>query len=85
VSSSPVLLLLLFSACFVLPDGCYCLVQFLFDVPKFVDSSCLFGIDKRLEDATETTPHGDQRLHVQQWEVPDDGHNGVRNMLSNVE
>jgi hypothetical protein len=38
-----------------------------------------------LENATETTPHGDQRLHVQWWEAPDDGHGGVRNMLSNVE
>jgi hypothetical protein len=38
-----------------------------------------------LEDATETTPHGDQSLHVQWWEAPDDGHGGVRNMLSNVE
>jgi hypothetical protein len=35
--------------------------------------------------ATETTPHGDQRLHVQWWEAPDDGPSGVRNMLSNVE
>jgi hypothetical protein len=38
-----------------------------------------------LEDATDPTPHGDQRLHVQWWEAPDDGHGGVRNMLSNVE
>jgi hypothetical protein len=38
-----------------------------------------------LEDATETTPHGDQRLHVQWRKAPDDGHGGVRNMLSNVE
>jgi hypothetical protein len=38
-----------------------------------------------LEDATDTTPHGDQRLHVQWWKAPDDGHSGVRNMLSNVE
>jgi hypothetical protein len=32
-----------------------------------------------LEDATNTT-HGNQRLHVQWWKVPDDGHSGVRNM-----
>jgi hypothetical protein len=38
-----------------------------------------------LEEATDTTPHGDQRLNVQQWEAPDDGHSGVRNMLNNVE
>jgi hypothetical protein len=38
-----------------------------------------------LEDATETTPHGEQRLHVQKREAPDDGHSGVENMLSNVE
>jgi hypothetical protein len=38
-----------------------------------------------LEDATDTSPHGDQRLHVQEWEAPDDGPSGVRNMLSNVE
>jgi hypothetical protein len=33
-----------------------------------------------LEDATNTTPHGNQRLHVQWWKAPDDGHTGVRNM-----
>jgi hypothetical protein len=33
-----------------------------------------------LEDATNTTPHGNQRLHVQWWKAPDDGHSGVRNM-----
>jgi hypothetical protein len=33
-----------------------------------------------LEDATNTTPHGNQRLHVQWWKAPDDGHNSVRNM-----
>jgi hypothetical protein len=33
-----------------------------------------------LEDATNTTPHGNQRLHVQWWEAPDDRHGSVRNM-----
>jgi hypothetical protein len=33
-----------------------------------------------LDDATNTTPHGNQRLHVQWWKAPDDGHSGVRNM-----
>jgi hypothetical protein len=33
-----------------------------------------------LEDATNTTPHGNQRLHVQWWRAPDDGHSSVRNM-----
>jgi hypothetical protein len=33
-----------------------------------------------LEDATNTTPHGNQRLHVQWWKAPDDGHISVRNM-----
>jgi uncharacterized membrane protein (DUF106 family) len=33
---------------------------------------------------SEPTPHGDQRLHVQQQEAPDDGHSGVRNMSSSV-
>jgi hypothetical protein len=39
-------------------------------------STC-FGHRTGLDDATETTPHGDQRLHVQQREAPDDGHSGV--------
>jgi hypothetical protein len=30
--------------------------------------------------ATNTTPHGNQRLHVQWWKAPDDGHSSVRNM-----
>jgi hypothetical protein len=38
-----------------------------------------------LEDATNTTTHGNQRLRVQWWKAPDDGHSGVRNMYSNVE
>jgi hypothetical protein len=38
-----------------------------------------------LEDATNTRPHGNQRLHVQWWKAPDDGHSSVRNMYSNVE
>jgi ABC-type xylose transport system permease subunit len=33
-----------------------------------------------LEDTTNTTPHGNQRLHVQWWKAPDDGHSSVRNM-----
>jgi hypothetical protein len=33
-----------------------------------------------LEDATNTTPHGNQGLHVQWWKAPDDGRSGVRNM-----
>jgi hypothetical protein len=46
---------------------------------------CYCNNSTGLEDATDTTPHGDQRLHVWQWEAPDDGHSGVRYMLSNVE
>jgi hypothetical protein len=33
-----------------------------------------------LEDATNTTPHGNQRLHVQWWKAPGDGRSSVRNM-----
>jgi hypothetical protein len=33
-----------------------------------------------LEDATETTPHGNQRLYVQWLEAPNNGHSVVRNM-----
>jgi hypothetical protein len=33
-----------------------------------------------LEDATNTTPHGNQRLHVQRWKALDDGHSSARNM-----
>jgi hypothetical protein len=36
--------------------------------------------EQGLEDATNTTPHRNQRLHVQWWKAPDDGHNSVRNM-----
>ena len=32
--------------CFIVPDGCYCPVQFLFGVLIFLDFTCLFGIDK---------------------------------------
>jgi hypothetical protein len=39
---------------------------------------------RRLEETTDPTPHGDQRLHVQQYEAPDDGHSGVRNMSSSI-
>jgi hypothetical protein len=38
----------------------------------------------RLEETTDPTPHSDQRLHVQQYEAPDDGNNGVRNMSSSI-
>jgi hypothetical protein len=38
----------------------------------------------RLEETSEPTPHGDQKLHVQQYEAPDDGHHGARNMSSSV-
>jgi len=34
------------SAWFIVPDGCYCPVQFLFGVLIFVDFTCLFGIGK---------------------------------------
>jgi hypothetical protein len=37
-----------------------------------------------LEDATNTTPHGNQRLHVQWWKAPDDGRGGARNVLSDT-
>jgi hypothetical protein len=33
-----------------------------------------------LEDATNATPHGNQRLYVQWLKAPDDGNNSVRNM-----
>jgi hypothetical protein len=33
-----------------------------------------------LEDTTNTKSHGSQRLHVQWWKAPEDGHNSVRNM-----
>jgi ABC-type amino acid transport system permease subunit len=41
-----------------------------------------YGSNNRtgLEYATNTTPHGNQRLHVQWWKAPDDGHSGVGNM-----
>jgi hypothetical protein len=29
---------------------------------------------------TQPTQHGNQRLHVQWWKAPDDGHSSVRNM-----
>jgi hypothetical protein len=38
----------------------------------------------RLEETTDPTPHDDHRLHVQQYEAPDDGHSGVRNMSSRI-
>jgi hypothetical protein len=28
---------------------------------------------------------GNQRLHVQWWKAPDDGHNSVRNMYSDID
>jgi hypothetical protein len=41
-----------------------------------------YGSNNRteLEDATNTTPQGNQRLHVQWWKAPDDGHSSARNM-----
>jgi hypothetical protein len=41
-----------------------------------------YGSNNRtgLEDATNTTLHGNQRLHVKWWKAPDDGHSSVRNM-----
>jgi hypothetical protein len=42
--------------------------------------AALFNNRTGLEDATNTTPHGNQRLNVQWWKAPDDGHNSVRNM-----
>jgi hypothetical protein len=38
-----------------------------------------------LEDATNTKSHGNQRLHVQWWNAPDDGDNSVRNMYSDID
>jgi hypothetical protein len=35
-----------FFHCSIKPDGCCCLVQFLFDVPVPVRFFCLFGIRK---------------------------------------
>jgi hypothetical protein len=38
-----------------------------------------YGSNNRtgLEDATNTTPNGNQMLHVRWWKAPDDGHSGV--------
>jgi hypothetical protein len=41
---------------------------------------CYCLTDSNNRTTTDTTPHGDQRLHVPWWEAPDDGYNGVRNM-----
>jgi hypothetical protein len=38
-----------------------------------------------LEDATNTKSHGNQGLHVQWWKAPDDGHNSVRNIYSDID
>jgi hypothetical protein len=38
-----------------------------------------------VKDATNTTPHGNQRLHVQWLKAPDDGHSSIRNIYNNVE
>jgi hypothetical protein len=39
-----------------------------------------FSINRTvLEDATNTKSHGNQRMHVQLWKAPDDGHSSVRN------
>jgi hypothetical protein len=54
-----------------------------FKIIKFLlHSTLLYGSNNRtvLEDATNTTPHGNQRLHVQWWKAPDDGHISVQNM-----
>jgi hypothetical protein len=43
---------------------------------------CCYSSSNRagLEDATNTKSHGNQRLHVQWWKAPDDGHSSVRNI-----
>jgi hypothetical protein len=42
--------------------------------------ACVLQPCSGLEDATNTTPHGNQRLHVQWWKASDDGHISVRNV-----
>jgi hypothetical protein len=40
--------------------------------------TCQYTINRTvLEDATNTKSHGNQRLYVQWWKAPDDGHNSV--------
>jgi hypothetical protein len=56
------------------------LMESIVKICKF--STVSYGSNNRtgLEDATNTIPHGNQRLHVQWWKTPDDGHSGFRNM-----
>jgi hypothetical protein len=52
-----------------------------FKILKFLLQSMSLYMNRTvLEDATNTKSHGNQRLHVQWWKAPDDGHNSVRNM-----
>jgi hypothetical protein len=54
-----------------------------FKIIKFLLHSMLLYMFRTLlwlEDATNTKSHGNQRLHVQWWKAPDDGHSSVRNM-----
>jgi hypothetical protein len=70
-----------FSARFIKPDGCCCLIQFMFGVLIFIYFFCLFVCNRtKLEDTTSPTTHGDWSLYVQNWEAPDDGRKSARNM-----
>jgi hypothetical protein len=51
-----------------------------FKIIKFLLHSTLLYMFRTLENTTNTTPHGNQRLHVQWWKAPDDGHSSVRNI-----
>jgi hypothetical protein len=68
-------------------DHCTCSLWLPCGVVLVASSSPAVGSNNRtgLQDATNTTPHGNQRLHVQWWKAPDDGQSSVRNMYSNVE
>jgi hypothetical protein len=53
-----------------------------FKIVKFLLQSMSLYISRSinrtvLEDATNTKSHGNQRLHVQWWKAPDDGHSSV--------
>jgi hypothetical protein len=56
-----------------------------FKIENFYYNLCRSINRTVLEDATNTKSHGNQRLHVQWWKAPDDGHNNVRNMYSDID
>jgi hypothetical protein len=61
---------------------CTCSLWLPCDVVLVASSSTVQYSNNKtgLEDATNTTPHGNQWLHVQWWKAPDDGRSSVRNM-----